>query len=83
MPTVQLAEGARVEPQVLLEMAKSAALAPVTETLLIEIAEVPLFSSVAVCGAVVVPRLTIPKLREDGLAVALIAGVPLPDNETI
>jgi hypothetical protein len=83
MPTVQLAAGARLVPHVLLEMAKSAALAPVTETLLIAIAEAPLFCSVAVCGAVVVPRLTMPKESEDGPAVALIAAAPLPESETV
>jgi len=83
IPTVQLAEAAKVAPHVLLEIAKSLELAPVTETLLIEIAVAPLFCNVAVWGAEVDPRLTMPKERADGLGMASIAGVPLPDSETV
>ncbi len=56
IPTVQVAAGARAEPHVLVEIAKSKALAPVTETLLIGIAEAPLFCSVAVCTPLTAPR---------------------------
>jgi hypothetical protein len=83
MLTVQLAAGARDAPQVLLEVAKSPEFGPVNVTLLMEIAEAPLFCNVAVWMAEVAPRLMMPKEREDGLAVALIAGAPLPDRETV
>lgn len=67
MDTVQLAEAARLEPQVLLETTKSAGSAPVTETLPMVIAELVLLVSVADCAALVEPTFTDPKEREAGL----------------
>lgn len=55
--TVQLAETARVPPQVLAETTKSDALAPLMDTLLMEIDELGPFARVTVCGALLVPKL--------------------------
>jgi len=63
MTTVQPEDAARLAPQVLLEIAKSAALAPEIPILLIEIAELPILLNVTVCGVPVEPRETLPHER--------------------
>lgn len=58
--TVQLAEVARLAPQVFDEMLKSPEFVPVTDTLLIVIDAEPPFFKVVVCDALVEPTLTVP-----------------------
>jgi hypothetical protein len=66
---VQLAAAARVVPQVFWETMKSAALVPVTLTLVIVIAALPLLVSVTVFAAPVWPSATLAQLREVGETV--------------
>ena len=58
--TVQLAEAARLAPQLLAEILKSPAFVPVIDTLLIVIEDAPLFFNVVDCGVLVVPTFTVP-----------------------
>ena len=67
---VQLADAPRLEPQVLLKIAKSPALVPVIATLLIVIAAVPLFVSVATFWPPAFPTATLAQVRLVGLTVA-------------
>jgi hypothetical protein len=81
---VQLEDAARLEPQVLLEIAKSAALVPEIAMLLTAIELEPLFVKVADFGAPVFPTATLNQLILDGLAVALpVAVVPVPESATV
>ena len=61
--TVQLEEAARLAPQVLLEIAKSPALAPENPILLIAIGEVPMLLRVTAFGFPVEPKATLPHTR--------------------
>jgi hypothetical protein len=80
--TVQLAEAARLVPQLLPDKVKSAALVPETATLLMVIAaEVPLVR-VSV-RELLEPTATLPKARLDGLTVTLPAAVPVPESATV
>jgi hypothetical protein len=65
--TLQLAEAARLLPHVLLEMTKSPEFVPVTETLLMVIAELVPLLSVAINVPLVAPTLKEPNEREVGL----------------
>jgi hypothetical protein len=71
----QLAEAARLAPQVLLVMEKSPASAPVMATLLMAIAAVPPLLKVAVCDALLEPTIVLAKVRPDGVAVTPPAGL--------
>jgi protein involved in polysaccharide export with SLBB domain len=62
---VQLAPGAKVDPQVWFRP-KSPLLAPVTVTLVIFSVVVPVFVMVDVIGALVMPTFTFPKFRLAG-----------------
>lgn len=66
---VQFAAAAREVPQVFWETMKSAALVPVTLTLVIVIAALPLLVSVTVFAAPVWPSATLAQLREVGETV--------------
>jgi hypothetical protein len=68
--TLQLALAARLDPQVLLKMMKSTALAPVSVTPLIEIEAELAFVNVTAFGAPPVPIATLAQLRLVGLTVA-------------
>jgi len=79
--TEQLAETARLVPQVLLEIVKSAEFVPVTEMLLSEM-EAPLsFFKEVDNAALLEPTFTAPNERADG--VALAPDVPVPDSVTV
>jgi hypothetical protein len=81
---VQLADAARVVPQVLVEILNSPAFPPVmaTEVMLID-DELPLFS-VVVWLALVIPTATLAKLRLVGDTVTPVEDVePVPDNEAV
>jgi len=58
--TVQVADAARLAPQVLEEMLKSPEFVPVMDTLLIVIDVLPPFVSVVVCDVLVEPTVTVP-----------------------
>lgn len=81
MAAVQLADAARVEPQVVDEMEKLAALVPVIELELREIELDVLLRTVMVFDELLVPSLTLPKLREAGDA-ATAPPVPRPETAT-
>lgn len=85
MAAVQLAEAPRLEPQVVEEMEKSAALVPVIEPVL-RVAELEVeLVIVMVCDALLEPLLTVPKLRLVGVALTvpeLEPPVPVPETET-
>jgi hypothetical protein len=84
METVQLAEAAKLEPQVLLEMLKSAGLAPASEIPLMVIDDPVPFFSVAACDELVDPTFTDPKERLVGLILtAPPEPVPVPDKATV
>lgn len=70
MVTVQLASAARLDPQVLLAIAKSAALVPAIATLLMVIEAEPPFVNVTDLGAPTLPSGTLAQLRLAGLTVA-------------
>jgi hypothetical protein len=70
MVTVQLALAARVDPQVLLAIEKSAALVPVIVTLLMLIETEPPFVNVTDFAALTLPSATFAQLRLEGLVVA-------------
>jgi len=57
---MQLAEAARLDPHVLVEMLKSPGFAPPIAMLLIVIVALPVFFSVAVCDALEDPTFTLP-----------------------
>jgi len=61
--TVQLEEAARLPPQVLLEIAKSPALAPEIPILLIAVGEVPMLLKVTAFGVPLEPKATLPHTR--------------------
>jgi hypothetical protein len=82
--TLQLAEAARLVPQVLLEMRKSPGSVPVMATLLIVMDELDPFLSVAVCVVLVDPIFTEPYENEVGLMVTVPPEpVPVPDNAAV
>ncbi|HEY1577537.1 MAG TPA: hypothetical protein VGF82_10755 [Terracidiphilus sp.] len=83
--TLQVAEAARLDPQVLLEMTKSPAFVPLTTTLLIVIVELVLLLSVAVFALLLEPTLTDPNENEVGLMVTLPLDPPgaKPDRATV
>lgn len=76
--TTQFAPTARLAPQGLFEMAKSAAFVPVSAMLAIVSVAFPAFVRVTVCAAVVTPTMTLPKDKLAGLRTTVGAGVPLP-----
>ena len=78
----QLADAARLVPQVLLEIVKSAALVPVIATLLMVIeAAVPLRSD-ADNDELLEPTATLPNARLVGLTLT-VAEVPVPESATV
>jgi len=84
MDAAQLAEAARLVPQVLLAMLKSAAFVPEIAMLLIVIEDVRPFESVAVCPALLDPTVVLANVRLDGLAVTVPDGAdPFPLNATV
>lgn len=80
--TVQLADAARVAPQVLDGMLKSPVLGPVKAIFLIVIELALPFLRVAVCGALDVPTLRDPKAMLAGLKVTVPVPVPVPVPES-
>jgi hypothetical protein len=82
---VQLDEAARLVPQVLLEMRKSAGSAPVIATLLMVRDELVLLVRVVVSEPVVVPTETEPNEREVGLMLTEPVDPPgaYPDSATV
>jgi hypothetical protein len=81
---VQLAEAARLAPQVLVEILKSPAFVPAMATLLMVIEVVPRFFSVVVCDALVDPTFTLPKARLAGLTEApVVDEPPVPVREAV
>ena len=70
MVVVQLALAARLDPQVLLAIVKSAALVPEIATLLMVIEAEPPLVNVTDFGAPTLPSGTLAQLRLDGLTVA-------------
>jgi hypothetical protein len=70
---LHVAEGARVVPQVFCEMEKSPVSVPVTLTLLMLIAAVPLLLKVTDCGPPDCPTGTLPHVSELGETVACAA----------
>ncbi len=81
---VQLAEAARLDAHVLVEMLKSPGFAPPMAMLLIVIVALPVFFSVVVCDALEVPTFTLPYARLEGLTVALFVDVePVPDSVAV
>ena len=83
--TVQLADAARLAPQVLAETLKSPVFAPVKPMLLIVIEVALPFCNVAVCDALDEPTVTDPNARLVGLKVTLPppAPVPVPESATV
>jgi hypothetical protein len=80
---VQVADAARLEPQVVELIANSAALAPERDCGLRVTAPEVVFDTVMVCAALVDPVLTLPKDRVPGAAVTLPAGaLPRPVTDT-
>lgn len=77
---VQLADAARVEPQVVDVTAKSPALAPVMDAALRATAPVVLLVMVMDCEALLDPSVMLPKFKAPGAAVTL--PVPSPKSET-
>ena len=82
IPTVQLDEGARLAPQVLLAMAKSPGFAPEKARSVIVIALAPLLVSVRDWGVLVDPAAVAEKVRLPGANTALVSE-PVPDNPTV
>ncbi len=82
MLTVQVADPARLAPQVLPAIAKSPLLDPEIATLLILIAAGPPLLSVTVWAALVSPTVVAANVRLPGATVAF-AGEPTPDNATV
>jgi hypothetical protein len=81
---LQLVEAARLAPQVLLAIAKSAALVPEIAMSLIVIDEVSPFDSVADCDALVDPTDVLVNVRLDGVAETLPdPPVPSPVSVTL
>ena len=82
MLAVQLADAARLDPQLVEVTAKSAGFAPEIdpEPRVTEFAV--LFETVMVCEALVEPALTLPKDRLLGIAVTLVVPVPVPERAT-
>jgi hypothetical protein len=81
---LQLAEAARLVPQVLLEMRKSPGFVPVMATLPIVMDDVDPFLSVAVWAVLVDPTFTEPYESEVGLmATVPLEPVPVPDNAAV
>ncbi len=79
----QVPDAARLVPQVLLEIRKSAALVPEIATLLMVMEDVSLFDNVADWDALVEPTKVLANVRPEGLAETLPpAAVPCPVNAT-
>jgi hypothetical protein len=79
----QVPDAARLVPQVLLEIRKSAALVPEIATLLMVMEDVSLFDNVPDWDALVEPTKVLAKVRLEGLAETLPpAAVPCPVNAT-
>lgn len=85
MVAVQLAPAARLAPQVLVEIRKSAEFVPPTTMLLIANAEAPLFVSVMTFGPPVCPTATLAQFKLAGLTAAEPdpPPAPVPDSETV
>jgi hypothetical protein len=84
MDAVQLAEDARLVPQVLLAMLKSPAFVPDIATPLIVSEELSPFDSVTVCAAVLDPTAVLANVTLDGLAATVPdAAVPFPLSATV
>ena len=82
--TLQLADAARLDPQVLLVIVKSPGLVPVTATLLMVIDEVVPFFRVAVCAVLVEPTLTVPNEKDVGLMLTeAVLPVAVPERATV
>jgi hypothetical protein len=79
---VQLAPPDTIEPQVFVSE-KSALLVPVTVTLIMVKVMVPLLMRVTVCGALVVPTLTLPKERLAGDTEGPELEAPVPVRLTV
>lgn len=82
MLTEQLAEPARLEPQVLAAMVKSEALAPEMAMLAILIGAAPPLVSVTDCSELVEPTAIAVKVNVPGSTLAFAAR-PVPDNITV
>ena|SRR5215472_5469728 len=82
MLAAQLVETARLVPQVVLEILKSAALTPAMATLLMVMEEPGPFDSVTDCDALPVPTDVAAKERLAGDADALAGVAPVPDRVT-
>jgi hypothetical protein len=80
--TAQLALPARLVPQVLAEIAKSAAFVPDTEMLLIFITDPAPFVSVTDCAGAVEPMAVAAKVRPPGVTLAVVA-LPVPERATV
>jgi len=80
---VQLAPAAKLVPQVLLEIRKSAPLVPPMAMLLIAMDDDPSFVSVTALDPPVCPTATLTQLKLAGLTAAVpVAPPPVPDNTT-
>ena len=82
---VQLAEAARLVPQLLLEMLKSPGFAPEIETPLIVIDALVPFDSVAACAELLEPTAVLANARLDGLTETVpdVPPVPSPLSATV
>ncbi len=85
MLTVQLADPARLAPQVLLAIAKSPAFVPESATLVMAMAVVPPLVSVTDWADAVVPTVVDAKVRLVGATVAFaaLAEEPVPERATV
>lgn len=84
MLAVHVPTGARLVPQVLLEMEKSAEFVPLMAMLLIVTVVLPPLYREAACAALLVPTPTVPNGSDEGLAVnTLVADVPVPESVTV
>lgn len=79
---VQLAEAARVDPQVVVETAKSEASAPEMPALLRVTEPEVLLVTAMVWALLVPPTLTLPKDKLDGVAVTPPKATPRPESAT-
>ena len=80
---VQFAPATRVEPQVVEESTKSAALVPAIATLLMETVELCALVSITDCAALVDPTAVLANERLPGLGVRLFAATPRPVRATV
>src|SRR5258705_113228 len=82
-PIVQVAPAATAAEQLLLAIEKAAVLAPVSVTPLADSDTVPVFLTVIVCAALVVPPAWLPNDRLVGLTdIVGPAATPVPDRPT-